>query len=112
MAITNIIRASDFEIEFQLEDDSGAIIDVNNILDITVELIHIPTSWNMVTYTMAQLTLDNTDDTIHVFIEHADNENKKLGKYLMKVWWEITDVDFTGNTRETYDQIIVSNLIE
>jgi hypothetical protein len=106
------LRPSDFEIEFQLEDDTGALIDVTGILDITVELIHIPTSRSMVTYIMAQLTLDPADDTIHVFVEHTDNDNKKLGKYIMKVWWEIADANFSGGTRETIDQIIVTNLMK
>jgi hypothetical protein len=110
--ITNVIRKSDFEIEFQLEDEDDNIIDVDDILDITVELIHVTTHWSMATYTMAQITLDNTDDTIHVFIEHSDSENKKLGKYLMKVCWEITNMDFSGNTMETYDQAIIANLFE
>ena len=30
----------------------------------------------------------------------------------MKVWWEITDADFSGGTRETLDQVIITNLIE
>lgn len=112
MAITNIVRPSDFEIEFQLQDEDDVVIDVDDILDITVELIHIPTSQSMATYTMAQLDLDNTDDTIHVFVEHTDNENKKLGKYLMKVWWEVANVDFSGGTMETTDQAIIANLMK
>jgi len=112
MAITNIIRASDFEIEFQLEDESSVVIDVNNILDISVQLIHVKLHTVMATYDMADLTLDPADDTIHVFIEHSDNEDKKLGKYIIKVWWEVADVNFSGSTFETYDQAIVANLIK
>lgn len=108
----NIIRASDFEIEFQLEDESNVVIDVNNILNITVQLIHVKLHTVMATYDMADLTLDALDDTIHVFVEHTDNEYKKLGKYLMKVWWEVANANFSGGTFETYDQAIVTNLIK
>jgi hypothetical protein len=58
------------------------------------------------------LTLDASDDTVHVFVEHTDNEDKKLGKYLLKVWWEVANTNFSGNTFETYDQSIVINLIK
>jgi hypothetical protein len=112
MAITNIIRASDFEIEFQLEDQSSNIIDVDDILDIRVELINVKLHSLMSSYDMVDLTLNSADDTIHVYIEHSDNENKKLGKYLLKVWWEVADVNFSGSTFETYDQEIVANLIK
>jgi hypothetical protein len=108
----NIIKASDFEIEFQLEDENDTVIDVDNILDIRVQLIHVKLHTVMATYNMADLTLDDTDDTIHVFIDHTDNEDKKLGKYLMKVWWSVTNTNFSGNTFETYDQAIVTNLIK
>ena len=111
MAITNIIRPSDFEIEFQLEDESNIVIDVDDILDIQVQLVNMKLHTVMATYVMADLTLDNTDDTIHVFIEHTDNENKKLGKYLMKVWWEVANTNFTGNTMETTDQTPIINLM-
>ncbi len=109
--ITNVYKPSDFEIVFQLEDDLNVVIDVALILDIRVQLIHIPTHREMCTKNMIDLTLDNTDDTIHVFIEHTDNENKKLGKYLMRVWWEVTNTDFSGNTMETIDEAIITNLI-
>ena len=112
MAITNIIRASDFEIEFQLEDQSSNIIDVDDILDIRVQLIHVKLHTIMASYDMADLTLNSADDTIHVYIEHSDNEDKKLGKYIIKVWWEVADVNFSGSTFETYDQAIVANLIK
>ena len=35
---------------------------LTDILDITVEFIHIPTHWQMVQYAMADLTLDPATD--------------------------------------------------
>lgn len=108
--ITNIIRPSDFEIEFQLEDENDITVDVDDITDIWVELIHIPTHLVMCTKLMVDITLDNTDDTIHVFIEDTDNENKKLGKYLLKVHWTIPNVDFDGLVMNNIDQSIIVDL--
>jgi hypothetical protein len=112
MSITNIIKSSDFEIEFQLEDENDTVIDVNDLLDITVQLIHVKLHTVIVTYNIADLTIDNTDDTIHVFIEHTENEDAKLGKYLMKVSWVVADANFSSGTKEIKDQAVVIDLIK
>lgn len=102
--LTILHRNTDTEIPFQLLDDDDNVIDVDDILDVSVEIIHKFRLDTVASYTMGELDIDNTDDTVTVFFENTDNVDIATGQYKIRVQWDVADTDFTGGVRHTTDE--------
>lgn len=102
--LTILHRNSDAEIAFQLLDDNDNIVDVNDIIDITVNIVHKFKRDSVASYTMSELDIDATTDTITVFFENTDNANIAIGQYCLRVGWDVADADFAGGVRHTTDE--------
>jgi len=103
-SLITLHRNSDAEIAFQLLDDSDNVVDVDDILDITVDIVHKFRRDSVATYTMAELDIDATTDTITAFFENTENVSIATGQYVLRVVWDVADLDFTGGVRHTTDE--------
>ncbi len=111
MAIGNIYKNSDTTLSFQLFYADGIIIDVNDLLDITVTIIHKFNFETIATYNKVDLELDSISNYIYVYIEADDTVGKPIGIYKIHTEWSITNLDFPDNIENSVGEKDVFNLL-
>jgi len=101
--LDTIHRNSDETISFQLYKADGTVEDVDDILDITVTLVHKFSLVTIGTYTMADLFLDATTDLIYIYLLASETEEAQTGVYKIHAEWSVTNLDFPDITEDSVD---------
>jgi len=101
--LTAIHRNSDETISFQLYKADGTVEDVDDILDITVTLVHKISLVIIETYEIGDITLDDTDNTIYIFMEGSVTDGKQTGIYKLHVEWSVVNLYFPDGTEDSID---------
>lgn len=101
--MTTIYKNSDENINFTITDADSVTVDVDNITECNVSLVHRASGKSIVNYKKGDLEFNSTTNVITIHLAKSVTASASTGVYDIHCLYSLTDADFQGSKKTAID---------
>jgi hypothetical protein len=101
--MTTIYKNSDENINFTIKDADSATVDVDDITECNVSLVHRRSGKAIITYIKGELEMNATTNVITIHLGKSVTATAPVGIYDIYCMYSLSDEDFAGSKKSAID---------